>query len=474
MMHKVLLVNPPESGRGEYSTPPLGLLYIAGTLKKNGIPVDLIDGYIEGWGGIEDKIRAYKPTIVGITCHTYSRVKALEVARLAKRIDPKIMVEVGGAHATLMHRQLIENYPFIDIVMRGEGEITFLEMCQGKDPSAIDGITYRAPDGKTVVNPDRKLVANLDEIPFPAWELIDIKRYPSDGSGVCNGIDISKEPCVPVVFSRGCIGSCIFCADKLLWKRWRGRSAKNMADELELLVKSYGAKRLAFNDDLFTANRKAAAELCDEILKRGLHIVFEIVSRTDCLDPELLAKLKKAGCFKINFGIETGSEELLKVMKKPIPVATSEKAIKMTKEAGIRTSALLIAGNMGETRATINQTVEFLKRAQPDDVGLANGLRVLPGTELYEHAKKVGFIADDFWLTDYNWKIFTYENSKLNLNIFHEALNRRETLPAVGALDVIRYSRFYWKAVEDAIKASLIRLGLLKKKKKQHKYEVAY
>jgi anaerobic magnesium-protoporphyrin IX monomethyl ester cyclase len=247
-----------------------------------------------------------------------------------------------------------------------------------------------------------------------------------------------------------------------------------MADEVELLVKKFGAKRFAFNDDLFTANRKAAAELCDEMIKRGLHITFEIVSRTDCLDPELLQKLKKAGCFKVNFGIETGSEELLKVMKKPIPIATSEKAIKMTKDAGIRTSALIIAGNVGETRNTINQTVDFLNRAQPDDVGLANGLRILPGTELYEHAKKLGFISDDFWLSEYNWKIFTHDNSKLELNIFHEALNRREKLPDIALFDIVKYRRFYWKAVEDAIKSSLQKIGLLKKKKKQNKYEVAY
>jgi anaerobic magnesium-protoporphyrin IX monomethyl ester cyclase len=474
MTKKILLINPPESGRGEYSTPPLGILYIAGMLKANGIDVDIIDGYIAGWAGIEEKIKSYRPAIVGITCHTYSRVKALKVAELVKRIDPGIMVEVGGAHATLMHRQLIENYPSIDIVMRGEGEITFLELCQGKDLASIDGITYRTPDRRIVENPDRKLIANLDDIPFPAWELIDIKKYPSDGTGIYNGIDIAKEPCVPVVFSRGCIGTCVFCADKLLWKRWRGRSAKNMADELDTLVNKYGAKRFCFNDDLFTANRRATMELCDEIVKRGLKIAFEIVSRTDCIYPELLQALKKAGCFKINFGIETASEELLKVMKKPISIKVSEEAIKMTKAAGIKTSALIIAGNLGETRETINETIDFLKRAQPDDVGLANGLRILPGTELYEHAKKVGFIADDFWLSDYNWKIFTYENSKLDLNIFHEALNRRQRLPAIHVLDVIRYRRFYWKTVEDAVKASLIKLGLLKKKKKQHKYEVAY
>lgn len=471
-MKKVLLINPPEAGRGDYSTPPLGSLYLAAMLKKNGIAVDFIDGYLEGWIGIEKKLSECDPSIVSITCHTYARSKALRTARMVKEKNPGALVVLGGAHATLMYRQILEHYKFVDIAVRGEGEITFLEVCQGKPLKDIDGIAYR--DGDSIkVNAERKLIPNLDELPFPAWELIDIRRYPPDGSGVYNGIDIGKEPCVGVVFSRGCIGSCIFCCDKLLWKRWRRRSPANMADELELLNKRYGARRFSFNDDLFTADRKAAAALCEEIIRRGLNITFEIVSRTDCLDEELLKLLKRAGCFKICFGIETASVELLKRMKKFIDPAVSEKAIKMTRAAGIRASALLIAGNLGETRRTINETIDFLKRAAPDDVGLANGLRILPGTELYEHAKRIGFIDDDFWLSDFNWKIFTAENSRLALNIFCEALAKREHLPSVPAMDIIKYQRFYRRFAEDTVKSLLARAGL-KRKKRPGKYEIAY
>ncbi|MBN1526066.1 MAG: cobalamin-dependent protein [Candidatus Omnitrophica bacterium] len=472
-MQRVLLINPPESGRGDYSTPPLGLLYLAAVLKKNSIPVDLIDGYIAGWDGIEKKMREYRPTIVGITCHTYSRVKALKVAEAVKKADAKTLVVLGGAHATLMPRQLLEHYPFVDIVARGEGEITFLEMCQGKDLKDIQGIAYR--EGKEVrLNPERPLIANLDDVPFPAWELIDIGKYPPEGSGRYNGIDLAAEPCVPVVFSRGCIGRCVFCADKLLWKRWRRRSAKNMVDEIEMLNKTYGAKRFNFNDDLFTADRRAAKEVAEEITRRGLRITFEIVSRADCIDPDLLAALKKAGCFKICFGIESASPELLKKMHKEVDVGISEKAIVMTKTMGIRTSALLIVGNLGETRRTINETIDFLNRTGPDEVGLANGLRILPGTELYEHAKKIGFIDDDFWLTDYHWKIFTAENSKTALNIFHDALDKRKPLSTLALVDALKYHRYYWKAFEDLVKDTLKGLGLLKRKKRKGKYEIAY
>lgn len=473
MAHKVLLINPPEAGRGDYSTPPLGLLYLAAVLKKNNITVDFIDGYLAGWEGIEKKIEDYMPSIAGITCHTYARQKALKAAAMVKAKTPGAVVVLGGAHATLMYRQLLEHYSAVDMVVRGEGEITFLEICQGKDLEDINGLVYRDGSG-IVVNPERELIANLDELPFPSWEMVDLKKYPSDGRGVYNGIDIGKEPCVPVLLSRGCIGTCVFCCDRLLWKRWRRRTAGNMADELETLNKSYGMKRFNFNDDLFTADRSAAARLCEEIMKRGLTIAFEIVSRTDCLSIDLLKLLKKAGCFKICFGIETASPELLKRMKKFIDPGLSENAIRMTKSVGIRASALLIAGNLGETRNTINETVDFINRADPDDIGLANGLRVLPGTELYEHAKEIGFINDNFWLSDYHWKIFTAENSKLSLNIFCEALRRKERLPAFRAADMFIYRRFYWKAFEDLFKSFLSLAGIAKRKKRAGKYEVAY
>ncbi|MDP2912997.1 MAG: radical SAM protein [Candidatus Omnitrophota bacterium] len=473
MTQKVLLINPPEAGRGDYSTAPLGLLYLAAVLKKNNITVDFIDGYLSGWEGIEKKVEEYMPSIAGITCHTYARQKALKAAAMVKAKAPGAIVVLGGAHATLMYRQLLEHYGVVDITVRGEGEATFLEICQGKDLEDINGIAYRDGSG-IAVNSERALVANLDELPFPSWEMVDFKKYPPDGCGVYNGIDIGKEPCVPVVFSRGCIGSCVFCCDKLIWKRWRRRSPVNMADELEILNKRYGIKRFNFNDDLFTADRSAAACLCEEIIKRGLIIAFEIVSRTDCLDIDLLKLLKKAGCFKICFGIETASPELLKRMKKFIAPGLSEKAIMLTRSVGIRASALLIAGNLGETRDTINETVDFINRANPDETGLANGLRVLPGTELYEHAKEIGFINDDFWLTDYHWKIFTAENSKLSLNIFCEALRRKERLPIFRAADMLIYRRFYWKAVEDSFKSLLSRAGIAKRKKRAGKYEVAY
>lgn len=472
-MKKVLLISPPEAGRGDYSTPPLNLLYLAAALRKNGIEVSVVDGYIEGWEGVDKKIDEYRPDIVGITCHTYARTKAIRIATMVKNALPDAIVVVGGAHSTIMHEQILKNYPVVDIAVIGEGEKTFLEICQGKRLSEIDGIAYRE-NGRVIVNKERQLIKDLDEVAFPAWDLIDISRYPSDGSGVYNEIDIGKEPCIPVVFSRGCIGSCIFCSDRFIWKIWRHRSAKNMADELELLHKKYGVKRFAFSDDMFTANKKTVLELCDEIIKRGLKIVFEIVTRTDCLDMNILKALKTAGCYKICFGIETGSPELLKRMKKPIDIKVSERAIEMTKSVGIKTQALLIVGSLGETKDTINQTIDFLKRVKPDEIGLANGLRVLPGTELYEHAKSRGFIDDSFWLTPYNWKIYTAENSRLRLNIFCDAVNRRKKLSKFEIMNVVAHRRAYTRAMEEIVKAFLIRVGLLKRKRKSGKYEVAY
>lgn len=173
-MNRILLINPHESEQGGFTNPPLGLLYIAGTLPKHGFDVQILDCCIEGEGVILKVVEGVRPDIVGITCLTPARKKSLEVAKTVKNYDSSIKVVMGGVHPTIMHKQLMENYPFLDIVVIGEGEITFLEIAQGKDLSQINGITYREGN-KVMKTPQRKYVENLDEIPFPAWHLVDLK-----------------------------------------------------------------------------------------------------------------------------------------------------------------------------------------------------------------------------------------------------------------------------------------------------------
>jgi anaerobic magnesium-protoporphyrin IX monomethyl ester cyclase len=422
-MKKILLINPPETEQDGFTNPPIGLLYLAGTLIPNGYSVKVVDGCIEGKESVREAIATFQPDLVGVTCLTPGRKKAIYVAMLVKDLAPSTTVVFGGAHATIMHRQLLEHYPCIDYIVLGEGESTFLDIAQGKDPSLIPGIAYRK-QGKAVCTEPRKNKENLDEIPFPAWHLVDLQKYPSRGKGSFNGIDLAKEPRISVIYSRGCVGHCDFCSTWWIWKGWRHRSPVNMVNELELLYRDNGIRHFWFADDALTINREATIGLCDEIVRRGLKIAFFATTRTDHVDETVLRKLKDAGCYGISYGVETGSPLMLERMGKENDIETSEKAIQLTKQVGLQVTALMIVGNIGETDETINDTVQFLRRTRPDEIGCAGGLWIFPGTKVFHHAKKQGFISDDFWLTDAPYKVYTLEHSEKQLkHYFNRVMN---------------------------------------------------
>lgn len=438
-MKKVLLINPYETAQDGYSNPPLGLLYLAGTLLRNGIDVRVVDGYREGKGAVVAALNEFMPDMVGITCLTPGRIRVVEIAAMVKEMVGNIPVVLGGAHPTIMYKQMLENYPQIDYIVLGEGEQTLLELVQGADPQQIDGLAYRQ-DGAVVKTPPRALSKDLDEIPFPAWHLLDLSKYPprNDGRiGLVNGVDPEVEPRVSVVFSRGCTGHCDFCSTWWIWKGWRHRSAKNMTDELELLYHQQHIRSFCFADDAMTIDRQAVIDLCDEIIDRGLKIAFTITTRTDCVDRVMLDKLKKAGCYVVNFGIETGSSKLLNDMCKENDIETAEKAILLTQEAGLSVTALIIVGNVGETDETVEETARFLKRTKPDNIGSVGGLWILPGTKLYQRCRRKGIIDDDFWLTDVPYPIYTEEHSLQELEGYQKIIARCNRLTRWKRLGMI-------------------------------------
>lgn len=420
-MKKVLFVNPPETDQSGFTSPPLGLLYIAGTLLTHGFQVRVVDGCLEGDAAVKQALLEYRPDLVGITCLTPGRKKALWAARLAKVLCPEAMVVMGGAHPTIMYRQILEHYPDVDCVVIGEGEATFLEIAKGNPLGTIKGVAFREEDSITL-NPARTNVENLDDLPFPAWHLVDLKRYSGWGEGRWNGVDLASETRVSVIFSRGCKGHCDFCSSWWIWRGWRHRSASNMVDELELLYRDHGIRHFCFADDALTVDRQATIDLCDEILRRGLAIAFHATTRTDCVDREVLEKLKAAGCYKVAFGIETGSPQLLKRMKKENEVQVSRKAISLCREIGLAVSALIIIGSRGETEQTVRETRDFLRETRPDELGCAGGLWILPGTKVYRQCKREGYIDDDFWLGDEPYKVFTLEHSPRELARFERMI----------------------------------------------------
>lgn len=399
---KVLLINPPETSQGGFSNAPLGLLYLAGSLERAGHEVKIVDGYLDGWPGI-DAALVEGPELVGITCYTPGRHNALECARRAKAIGA--LVVMGGPHPSIAWRQILSNYPEVDVCVIGEGERAICELADGVGLDFIDGLSFRYAGAskelsKQIIRTnDRVPVTDLDVIPFPAWHLVDLDRYPG-GGGVheVRGHSIPLgQVRVPIVATRGCKHSCMFCSSWWIWHGHRARSCKNIADEVEMLV-SRGYHHFVFEDDAFTQNKQTIIDFCGEVIRRDLPIAFFCTTSVDAFDIHLASALKMAGCYGISFGIESGSQIILDRMGKNTTVEQNEAAIRAAKEAGLAVCALIIVGNVGETDETINQTVDFLRRCEVDDIGTLGQLWVFPGTALYQYARKKGYIDDSFWL----------------------------------------------------------------------------
>ena len=425
-MKRVLLINPPGTEQGGYSNPPLGLLYLAGTLQKGGFEVRVVDGCVEGADALAAALAEFRPDMAGITCLTPERKKSLAAVRQVKEFDAGIVTVLGGVHPTIMHDQLMRNYSFVDFAVLGEGERAFLEIARETPPAGIAGIVYRS-GGEVLKTAVRVHEQSLDNIPFPAWSLVDLKKYPARGTGTENGVDLAVEPRVSVIFSRGCSGHCDFCSTWWIWRGWRRRSAANMADEIELLYREFGIRHFCFADDSMTVDREGVLAFCDEIIYRRMKIAFHATTRTDCVDAEMLARMKAAGCYNIAFGIETASPELLAKMGKENTVAASERAITLCRQAGIKVTAMIIAGSVGETWKTIGETAAFLRRTRPEEVGSVGGLWILPGTKLYRDCVGRGLINNDFWLGDEPYLVYTAEHSPEELRRMKDRVANYDT-----------------------------------------------
>jgi anaerobic magnesium-protoporphyrin IX monomethyl ester cyclase len=450
---RTLLINPNETSQGGFSNAPLGLAYLAGMLEKNNLSVRIVDGYLVGLEGILKEVQNYKPDIIGITCYTPGRINALKIAKLIKEIRNEICVVMGGPHPTIMWKQILSNYPDVDICVIGEGEQTILEIVQKKPLIEINGIAWRDA-GIIKKNPDRPYFKNLDMIPFPAWHLLQLSKYPSFGSEVFNGIDLSIEPRIPVIFSRGCTANCSFCSTWWIWKGHRCRSAKNMVDELEILYRNFGIRHFIFEDDAFSANMSSAKQFCQELIIRGLKIAWFATTRVDAVDEELLKLMSESGCYGISYGVETGSQKLLDIIGKKATIKQAKEAILATKKIGIKVTALLIVGSHGETKATINETVEFLNEVSPHYIGSVGGLWIFPGTALYQYAKKERLIDDEFWLSDQPIQVFLAEHSQKDLQRFNFAVTKRKRL---DSLDFILNYAF------EGLRLSMTKISIAKK-----------
>jgi anaerobic magnesium-protoporphyrin IX monomethyl ester cyclase len=419
---KVLLINPPQTFFPGSEPPagnlPIGLMYIAAVLQRGGYQVEILDAFMLGDGEfiqaeetitvglsfeqIKQEIQNRKPDVVGIagpfTCQIGN---ALETSKVVKEVNTNIVTVLGGPHVTLVPKEVLEETQSIDIVVTGEGEYAMLEIAQyleGKKPlNSIQGIAYRNSTESTV-NPRRPFLVNLDELPYPAYDLVDMEKYLSPSK---IGYRSFQNRAISMITSRGCPFNCCFCAVHLhMGQGFRAHSAKYILDHIEYVVDKYKVKNIFFEDDNLTLDLKRFEAICDGLIERKIKIGWETPNgvRADCLSLELLKKMKKSGANSVFVGVESGDQQILdNVVCKSLDLNKVVEFAKNSQEIGLKTGAFYIIGFPGETKQNMQNTIDFaLNLKRKYDVGM-HLFAATPsyGTRLYEECKAKGYLPAD-------------------------------------------------------------------------------
>jgi anaerobic magnesium-protoporphyrin IX monomethyl ester cyclase len=407
---KVALVNPPiiEGTFRHQLYLPIGLAYLAAVLRQNSIEAKIIDCQAQyiNHQQLKTELTAFQPDIVGVTSIAPLMSSALMSAKAAKEALPGVKVIMGGPHATFMDEQIIAEQSSVDIIVRGEGEQTLLEIAQTLGDQTklheIKGITFKE-NGKVLRAPNRPFIEDLDALPKPAYDLFDLDRYRLFGKRL-----------LPIITSRGCPFQCNFCvATRMFGKEYRMRSADSVLDEMEWLKNTHGAEAFTFYDDTLTFNKERLFKILDGMKTRSINLPWDCQTRVDQVTPEVLARMHAAGCQQVFFGVESGCQKVLNAISKKTRVEQNEKAIKMAKEAGLFVTISLIIGYPGETQDTLKETLTFVQKTKPDDVYVCVATP-FPGTELRNAVEKNGWKISD------NWDCFdtmtpVFENPELKL-----------------------------------------------------------
>lgn len=401
---KILLINPPieniiesdmpkslESGMD--FLPPLGLMYLAGYLvNKTDYQIKMIDCAPEqiDYKKIAAIISEEKPEVVGITAMTFTIIDVYKTAEIIKKVNPTTKIVLGGPHVNIYPLETMNNKN-IDFLVLGEGEEPFSELLANIDDieklKQIKGLVLREANGEIVNTGRRDLIMNLDEVPLPIRHLLPYKKYYS--------IIAKTNPTTTMFTSRGCPYKCIFCDRPHLGKIFRARSAENVIKELQEIEK-LGIREIFIYDDTFTIDRQRVIKICNLILEKNIKLNWDIRARVNTVDEELLNLMKKAGCERIHYGVEAGTEKILTILKKGITLEQVKQAFALTKKAGIETAGYFMIGSPTETLEDINATIKLAKEIFPDYIHFSV-LTPFPATELYFKGLQEGIIKEDYW-----------------------------------------------------------------------------
>jgi anaerobic magnesium-protoporphyrin IX monomethyl ester cyclase len=386
-----------EGNKSIAAFPPLSILYLASVLEEIGVEVSVLDQPALGLT-VEETLRWVEkenPDVLGFSTLTSSGQTAGLISNKVKEKNPEVTTVFGNHHATFNAERILRKYPSVDIVARGEGEKTVLELANclknGEDLKKVRGINFRN-EGKMVSTPDQPLIKDLDSLPLPDRKLIDVEYH-----CVIAGANIAPKKFTSIVTSRGCVYGCRFCScTELAKKRWRPRSAKNTLEELQFLA-SEGYKQLIFVDDAFTMNPKRVIEICRGIRREKLDLEWICEGRVDICSYGMLREMVQAGCRVLYLGIENANQRILDYYNKGITPEQSETAVRTAKKAGVDVIAgSFIMGAPDETREEIWNTIKFAQRV-PIDLPQFNILGAHPGNDIWNEFVAKGFLDPEKW-----------------------------------------------------------------------------
>lgn len=413
---KVLLVSPSfyKNVYKPISKPPLGIAYIASSLEKDGHIVRILDMYSFGLDkdDLLRNVKDFKPDVVGFSVLTPFMESVGAYSKMIKEYDPNVRIVVGGVHPSSFPEKILREYSSCDIAVFGEGELTMRELLNnlenGEKLRKIQGIAYRE-DSEIILNDLRPLIKDLDEIPFPAWHLMNMDAYLTDYEYRWED-RYSPRNHFMILTSRGCPGRCTFCDSHQIWKRkLRYRRPENIMKELRILKNDYGVEYFIINDDTFTVKKSRVMEFCDNLIEENLNLKWECKARVNFIDEERLKKMKLAGCELICYGAESGSQEVLDFVKKGITTDQIKEAREMTRDAKIKTHFFWMMGFPIETKQHVLETMKLAIELKSDNCGLPHVLVPYPSTDIYEYMVSNDLILEEDY--DKFWKVHEEQNN---------------------------------------------------------------
>ncbi len=404
---------------------PMGLAYLAAVLRKD-FDVKVLDGRAkfqrivpknskwEYFGftpeEIIEQVKTYSPNVVGISClSSFHFPDVVDLFERVKKIDNEIVTVTGGTHPTFLADQVMKKHSSIDFIVMGEGEETFhqllLNINSEKEYNQLNGLAFRN-NGTYQINPKTKYIENLDDLPYPAFDLFPLDFY--EKKSIPFSVTFRSKKTMPILTSRGCAAQCVFCASRNYWgKRYRMRSAENVLDEIEYVIKKFGVEEIQFIDDNLTLDKNRARKIFQGLIDRYLNIHWNTPNGIAVwtLDEQMLELMKASGCYELTVAFESGDQEVLKnIIKKPLDLNYAQQMVNKMKSLDIQVHSFFISGFPGETKEQILRTYSFAEKMDLDSAWffIANPT---PGSELYEICKNEGYMKDDFSFEDIEYNI---------------------------------------------------------------------